>query len=226
MINEQKIIDKIKKLLELASSPNENEAKSAMKMAQKLMIQFNLDDVKIGTHHAVVEPILQQEYWNDIINRSGVIEVMPRIVDTIGPIFGVFGLYQIKRRSGTIQGIKLNGFKSNLEITRFALDSLLAQGLADYRIEFKKYKSAMFGLEFWSGFGIGIERKFKSFGSKSDNSALVIYDRVLERVKSLANSSFQIQTFNGNAIQSGIDAGLRAEIRKGLTQTNQGKLIS
>jgi len=226
MIDEQKIIDKIKKLLELASSPNENESRLAMEKAQKLMIQFNLDDVKIGTQYAVAEPIISESYWNDIINRSGVIETIPRIVNTIGPIFGVFGLYDIRRKTGTIQRIRLYGFKTNLEITKFALDSLLHQGLMDYRIEFKKYRSAVFGLEFWSGFGIGIERKFTSYGNRSENSALVIYDRVQEHIKELADSTFNLQVFDGNAIQSGINAGLRAEIRKGLETQNQGKLIS
>lgn len=44
---ENKIIDKIEKLLALAGSDNENEAKSAMVKAQELMAKYEIDRERV-----------------------------------------------------------------------------------------------------------------------------------------------------------------------------------
>ena len=54
----EKIIDRIRKLLALATSSNENEAQSAMLMAQKLMAQHNIEMSQVEdapVDHEVVE---------------------------------------------------------------------------------------------------------------------------------------------------------------------------
>ena len=47
-MNEQKIINKIKKLFALSSSPNENEAVSALDKARALLAEYSLDASEIG----------------------------------------------------------------------------------------------------------------------------------------------------------------------------------
>ena len=47
-MTDQKIFDKIKKLLALGSSPNPHEASSAMAMAQKLMAEHGVSQVDVG----------------------------------------------------------------------------------------------------------------------------------------------------------------------------------
>lgn len=44
-----KIIDKVKKLLELANSPEENEAIAATLKAQELISKFNIEDMELAT---------------------------------------------------------------------------------------------------------------------------------------------------------------------------------
>lgn len=51
-----KILDKIRKLLALSKSPNENEAAVALAMAQELMLRYNIDNID-----------LEQESTEDII---------------------------------------------------------------------------------------------------------------------------------------------------------------
>lgn len=57
-MTQEKVIDKIRKLLALATSSNENEAQSAMLMAQKLMAQHNIEMSQVEDapiDHEVIE---------------------------------------------------------------------------------------------------------------------------------------------------------------------------
>lgn len=47
---DNKLIEKIQKLISLADSPNENEAKSAMAKAQELMLKHNIDMRSVQDH--------------------------------------------------------------------------------------------------------------------------------------------------------------------------------
>jgi len=55
---EEKLIEKIQKLLALAGSPNENEAKAAMAKAQGLMLKHNIDMRSVQDHDS--------EYINEL----------------------------------------------------------------------------------------------------------------------------------------------------------------
>lgn len=64
-MSEEKILDRIKKLLALSGSPNENEAQAALLKAQELMVKYNiekneLEDPEIAKNKKVVEEILRK----------------------------------------------------------------------------------------------------------------------------------------------------------------------
>ena len=59
----QEVIDKVKKLLALSESDNENEAKSALLMAQKLMAKYNINVETTGEETiAYSKEICQHRY--------------------------------------------------------------------------------------------------------------------------------------------------------------------
>lgn len=223
MTQAEKVTEKIKKLLELATSPNEHEARRAMEMAQKLMIQFNIDEVDLNTAN-VSEQIIQENYDNELFNRIGVREQLPRITKTIGRIFGVFALFN-RRGTGVISEVLLFGYPTNLKVAKYALDSILQQGALEYKAVYRANRSTLGGLEFWDGFAYGLQRKFESFSSKEANSALVVYDPVERYTKERSGGSFNLSSFDGSSREAGIAAGLRAEIRSGITSTNKGNLL-
>ena len=222
--NADKIIEKIKKLLELATSPNEHEAKRAMEMAQKLMIQYNLSftDLDSGTGPEKIE---QTEYFNENFNRLGVREQLPRIVKTIGRIFGCFALYG-RKGTGVISQVLLYGYSTNLKIAEYALDSIFAQGALDLKVAMKKSRSAMIGLEFWDGFAYGLQRKFEQFSSVEQNGALTVYDPVKNFVNSISGGTFKLSSYSGSGREAGIESGMKAEIRPGLDSKSGGKLLN
>lgn len=218
-----KIIEKIKKLLELTTSPNESEAKLAMERAQKLMAQHSISEIDITDpdNINIESKIIRQEYWSRHFSKNAVLNAMPPILSTIPPIFGCYAL--IVNRNQT-RSYELVGFLSNIEITRFALDSLLEQGMLDYQQGYQRYRSISFGHGFWPGFATGIQRKFSQH--KEESKGIILYDKVKQYLSSIATGDFNYQADRGIGRELGIESGLKAEIRKGIESTNKGKLLS
>lgn len=57
MLDHEKIIDKVQKLLRLSQSSNANEAASAAEKAQELIERYKLEDAQLTEHTATSEPI-------------------------------------------------------------------------------------------------------------------------------------------------------------------------
>ena len=217
-----KIVEKIKKLLELTTSPNEEEAKRAMEHAQRLMIKHSIDQSQFQDAKSIPLEILRSEYWNDAFSRPGLLTQVPRMIGTIGPIFGVYSLTTVKGSS--IQRIDMIGFQTNIDITRFAMDSIISQGLIEAKIAYKQYRTTTFGDSFWEGFALGLHKKFGTF--KDNAEGLVVYDKVKQHVNSLSTGTYKPDKSNELAHRSGFEAGQKVELRKGLTHTNSGKLLN
>jgi len=219
-----KFIEKIKKLLELATSDNENEAKLAMESAQKLMLKYSIEHSELNQANNA-ESILVSEYWNNAFGKPGLLNVVPDMIGTIGPIFGVYGLVGMKSVHGIkgINRVDLIGFPTNVEIVRFAMDSIIQQGLAEAKIEYRKYRTTTFGDSFWKGFAAGLYSKFGNYSK--DEAGLVVYDDVKQFANSKATGTYRSQDDNGLAQSSGYAAGQRVELRRGIESNNTGKLL-
>ena len=222
-MDNQKVIDKIKKLLELASSPNENEAKTAMDAAMRLMAKYSIDDDIISNENSIRNEIVTELYSNPIFGRQGVIDSAGFILATIAPLFGCYAMVNSNQMTGSIRAFKLVGFKTNLEITKYALDSLFTQGVIEAKREFKKHRTLTFGGSFWSGFAVGLNQKF---GKMSDyTKGIVVYDKVKEYVDSITKGSFKGKLDDGIAYSFGVDAGRNANIRSAISSEASGKLL-
>lgn len=217
-----KIVEKIKKLLELTTSSNESEAKSAMEHAQRLMIKHSIDQSQMYPEESLEVKILRSEYWNDAFGRPGLLKQVPLMISTIGPIFGVYGLTTVKGSS--IQRIDMIGFQTNIDITRFAMDSILQQGLIEAKASYKLYRTTTFGDSFWEGFALGLHKKFGAF--KDNAEGLVVYDKVKQHVQSLTTGTYHVDKSNQLAHRAGFEAGQKVELRKALVHDNTGKLLN
>jgi len=214
-----KIIEKIKKLLELTTSSNENEAQRAMEAAMRLMEKYSINYIE---DIDVKEKILKVKWWPASADKRGLIEQVPAIVAIISPIFGVHGI--ILSSGSRVKQLFLVGYPANIEIAKFAIDSIINQAIIEARIEYKKYRSTLFNYEFYTGYVEGLRKKFAK--SSSDSQSITVYDPIKQYVADNTKGSFAGESFNGDAINSGIEAGLRAELRKGLNTSNTGKLLN
>ena len=211
------IVERIKKLLELTTSPNEAEASQAMSFAQKLMLKYSVSYEALNSEE-FKEAIATEIYDNEMIGKPGISEHIPTILSIIPPLFGVHCTITRKPRT-----YKMIGFPTNITIAKFACDSIIAQGLIDARISYKLHRTVSHGVSFWQGFVLGLSKKFKAPDSKE--TAIAVYDKVKQYVNSIAKGTFSVAYTDGVALNAGIESGLNAEIRRGLNTSNTGKLL-
>ena len=216
MTQEQQI-DKIKKLLELSSSPNEHEATLAYAMAVKLMEKYCLSFVDLETEQEA-KKIVQVIYIPPKIT-SGLIDALPGLVMSIGPKFGVYCLVSKRYRT-----ISLVGFATNCEVVKHALDCIINQGLVDFRIGYSKERSISFGPSFWLGFREMIFRRFTTSNEESASKAMVVYDAVKEYMASFSTTTnwSEMNTQAQTGLMAGLESGANAQIRPGVQTVNTG----
>lgn len=219
-MTDQKVIEKIKKLLELTTSPNEHEASLAMDQAKKLMLKHSINESNY-LNSGVAPEIINEVYSNPIFGKHGVKEAIAGIITTIAPIFGCHGF---TKKEGNFRSYYLMGFKTNIEITKFGLDSLLAQGAIDARREYKKFRTVTFGLSFWSGFSDGLNTKFGKVKDQTE-TGIELYDKVKEKLNEKCKGTFSPDNYSGVAREIGFRSGTDAQIRSGIATQSSGKLI-
>ena len=221
------IIERIKKLLELTTSPNEHEAALAMNQAKRLMLRHSVAYEDLNDEEFKQE-IKEEIYYNEIFEKSGVRANLPAMLAIIPPIFGVQCLVRSKRSNNGFSADRINefaliGFPANIEITKFSLDSLLNQGMIDGKAAYKQFRTITFWPGFWSGFALGLNQKFSP---KADEElGITVYDKVKQYVNNIAKSTMTPDLIDGVAKSVGIESGLKAELRSGITQSNTGKLL-
>lgn len=72
--SQNKVVDKIEKLLALAGSDNENEAKAAMMKAQELLAKHKIDKGQIGRREEEENPVIYlsagpfKEEWTSMLS--------------------------------------------------------------------------------------------------------------------------------------------------------------
>ena len=220
-MNENLIIEKIKKLIALSECPSttDSERLLALKRAQTLMLKYsisalgslageNIEDSIVNVEFSLAKPIFSLDTT-----------ALCRILSNIGPYFGCYCFY--KRAAAQVF---LMGFKVNCEIVTYTAQVLINQGVRDCSALWKENPSANTKLAFWKGFAEGLRERFSVPESNSDE--LVLYDKV--RDKFLA-STRMVQSFQGgsslDAQQAGTKSALDAKVNSALSNNqDQGQL--
>ncbi len=213
-------LDKIKKLLALAASPNESEAKLAVAKAQILMTKFNIekfeqiDQEETKVIRSIYEPP------DSLKGTESIYQSLASVANTIAKILGGKAIHVI----GQHERIDLWGFPTNLEIIKYTCDCILIQGISDYKEAYKKYRTIGLKPVFWNSFAIAIYDKFGKL--KNNEPGLVLYDKVDEA----ANLAYKLVNMPAISIgsygeESGRQSGQNAQIRPGIKTNQQGRMI-
>jgi hypothetical protein len=216
-MDDEKIIEKIKKLLELAASPVEAEARLAKKRAEELIAKYS---IKLVEESDKPLEILHVPYELKIKNPpTGLREILGHLALAVGQQFGVYVLVS-KDRS-----IRLVGFETNIKLVDYAIDCVVNQGMADFRVGYAKARSMAFAPEFWQGFLLGVHEKFKS--DNSQEQGLVVYDPVKDHMKQFQTAT---TTFTKSDLLEGQHAGRQSgsnvQIRKGVQTSFEGRFLA
>jgi len=219
---EEGMIAKIQKLLSLANSPNENEAKAAMEKANALLVKYNLTRQQVNERVDYVNAIAQDE--KRVIAAHDMM-----IVRIVQEFFFVHALIVGKTNGRTASGrrkvdrrIEIFGTKLNVEIATHVfefLGTIYPQLWKDYQTRTKAPGSQK--RSYLHGVTEGIREQLKQTKWKiqEETGLVLMKDNELERhVKSMANGMTRERRMDLDmqAAAHGLADGRNVRIRKSL----------
>lgn len=213
------IFEKVKKLLELAASPNEHEARLAFLKAQELIAKHSLNMAENNNTEGIVE----REYTLKIPPSSGFMETFPEIAHAISQPFGVYILVSARKRSAPNK-IELVGFPTNTQVAEYAIDCVLNQCFSDLHAAYKENPSLGFAHNFWKGVSKALNLRFRV--DSINEKGLIIYDKVKQYMDKFPSTNFlRTQVDGKSGLEEGLRSGESAQLRPGIVSTQSGKLL-
>lgn len=223
-MTKNELIERIKKLLALSTdlSTTEHEKTLALKRAQALMAQHSIESIDLSDTKKIEELIITEDYTPKLENPLPSYLFNPGLMNAIiQPICNNFGCYASFYLHKPGQSIM--GFKTNIEIAKYACDVLLNQGISDFRKQYKTIRSIGFATTFWNGFAEGLLIRFTKL---SDETALVLYDKVKskfnESIMSVAIEMPQSTEISGHS--AGRKSATEATLNAGISSSRGGLL--
>lgn len=216
----QKLIDKIKKLLALSSSPILAESELALQKAKELMEQYGVSIIE-SDHEVIVEK--EYDYPNGKLNR----DFQYNLISIASSLAQMFNCIILIRQDKPF----VIGLSTNVEVAFHALDCILNSLWYDYRQLRKQNTSATFSTNFWLGAAEGIRNKFRPKAAEGRSEwGLILYDQLKEYIaKQYPNlgawNPDTNSTSSRRGYESGVNAGTAAQIRPGLRSESQGRKL-
>ena len=213
------IFEKVKKLLELAASPNEHEARLAFLKAQELIAKHSLNMAENNNTEGIVE----REYTLKIPPSSGFIETFPEIAHTISQPFGVYILVSFRNRHIPYK-IKLVGFPTNTQVAEYTIDCVLNQCFSDLSCGLQRKSLLGFAHNFWKGVSKALNLRFRV--DSINEKGIIVYDRVKQYMDRFSSYNFlRTQVDGKSGLEEGLRSGESAQLRPGIVSTQSGKLL-
>lgn len=220
-MTKQELIDKIKKLLALSNANGATEAEKnlAFMRAQSLMAKYCIFNVNDSEN--IQELVINELYENSrlpVYLKSCTNFVS--IFNTTAINFGCYLAFHSKQNE-----VKIFGFKTNIEVLKYIFDTLIQQGMFNYRVEYSKRREISFSTAFWTGFGKGLDERFKK--ENLSEQAIVLYNKVKEVFESRVK---YVNTEIGTSTAGGFDIGkksaIEAQLNPAVSKENGGNLLS
>lgn len=216
--------DKIKKLLALAESPNEHEAKAALLKARQLMAEHKLTEAELKD----VEKQEVKEVWTDITCSKRRNPWVIHLSATIGENYCCKGCRRHRPGEQT-QYMGFIGLEDDVEICiavfRYAVDCILSE-IERIKKENQCYYSSYVKKlcdSYGYGFTVGIAAAFEEQQKANEEGwelVLVMPQEVLEASKHFGNQEFRSRaekTISGDAYSKGYRQGKEFDPTKRLT---------
>jgi hypothetical protein len=229
------VIKKIRKLLSLATSPNEHEAQVAAAKAQELLVRHNLTlqhiERKIedyqpatfyegGKRHPVlglIIPLLEKFFF-------------VRIVQIRDRTTGKYGFGTGKKRGSTTR-FEMIGTEVNVKIAQYVADFLLEK----FKLFWKNYqKETGCGIDqrtaYWWGIRKGLEEQLQAKREKVENEMglVVVEDPGLQTAMTARHGKLTLSSTAGKirsneALEAGREVGRNLQINRGIEEQNKGR---
>ena len=172
---DNKIIDKIEKLIRLSNSDNENEARAAMLKAQELMAKYEIDREKIsdGKEERTVVSFSSSPFRDDWVKDVGSViahNFRCRLIFVQGKYRGSGGVFRLKFFGFEEDAeICINIFNYAVKVVRKRFGTLRAI-YADAGREFGRNEK----MNYTEGFCAGLHKNFEEQKAQSQQFALAL----------------------------------------------------
>jgi hypothetical protein len=223
-----KIIEKIRKCLALATSPNENEAQRAAQKAHELLIRYNLSMQQV--EH------VKSEYEEKKVDEKIFRKAVEKYVDSILINYFFVKVYNYRtpnakwgmdrdKASWYNTNTVILGTKGNVEIAHY-VRMYLVNTFQDLWKDYKRRTSAPPREEqsYYMGLYKGLTEKLRSQTSRieTEMGLVVIPDPELEaRVAEMKNQKERRPDLYSESLSAGYEDGKKIEIKRGIT--SEGK---
>jgi hypothetical protein len=215
----ERVLDKVKKLLQLAQSANVHEAEMATLKANELLLRHNLSFISSGDD----DPI----YLDRLLLRKRKDTKLMAIYE----ILRHFIVRPVLSQGKGVCCLEVSGTRTNVELARYVanfldreLDDLWIKAKKEFRLQGLKARNS-----FYLGVASGFDTKMKSMKenfSDSDKKALRVIEgeldqrvaKIYRRLSSAASSN----SIDGKAHSLGHESGKSLTIRKGV-ETHSAK---
>lgn len=214
-VEKNNILEKIKKLLDLGSSPNEHEAELATAKANQLLMKYNLSlDNLPETDEIYMHIVAQAPKANTFIQE-------------LQSLMTHFNVYAITTRRNRVTFLEIAGDRVNVEIATYVADFFTREHIRLWNIAKKEH--GLKGLRDKNSFIWGLVRGFCSKINKAkkeslqeeDIKTLTVYNkRVAEQAKKFLYKNARTVRYNqsgsATAADAGHDAGSKMNISPGI----------
>lgn len=226
MTEKEKVIDKIQKLLALATSPNEHEAKLAADKANEILIQYNLTMQEVDRQMSEYET-------NDVFHSARVLQEETFVCSILKGFFFVDVIYKKRLRQGTT--VCLIGEATNVQVAAY-VRSFLINSFKRLWNEYRKSTGAESSSKraYYLGLTRGLEAQLQATRSsiQADRQMVLVKDPNIEKYKRELFTNIKTVSFNpirldGNAMSAGAEAGKSLRISRGIEHKgdNSGKYL-
>lgn len=218
MESREKIIEKIRKLLALSNSPNQAEAESAMRFAQKLMEQYRIEstDIEMGEVDSVVlsqgQGRVKLTVWQTILLNG-----IARSNFCTFIITKSFTGFDTRRRKMFVRSRLLVGRQVNLLATQLMYDYVVEVG---FRLA-KRYTGASDRNSFLNGFADGVfmqlEKSKEQWGVEEQEALVLTGDRLFKENKKFLDQQGMRIKKDDSGLSRSLNKNYHSGFKKGNT---------
>lgn len=222
-IKGQKVLEKVKKLLQLAQSSNTHEAELATQKANELLLRYNLEYLDSTEQEAIyVEKVLVQKRKD--AKLAAIYDILKHFI--VKPVLS-YGKNQC--------ALEVSGPKVNVELAQYVAH-FLDQELDHLWLKAKKengLEGVMAKNSFFIGVAKGFEIKMKEvknqFSNDDKKSLIKIEKELTHNIEIIYGRLSQSQARNRideKAQNLGVDSGKKLTIRKGIETRKSNSFLS
>lgn len=217
-LESEKVIIRIKKLLELANSDNEYESELATKKANQLLLKYNLANIETEQDFTYIDCVYSCKRFNTT-------------VDALYKILGYFMVKPLIVHKKSSVAIEVTGKKENIELARYICEYLDREfeRLWKQRTELKGLRAKN---SFIAGLALGYEKKMQQNQrelSPGQAKALTIHYNKLEEIQNRIHKKLskigRSRRIDQLALEQGKRDGHNLTINKALKRQNKNNLL-